>query len=106
VANIAASVQDLNTIGLQNSWHGSCNIDCACNRQHLQRISIMSHITLDTPETLKALTRSNYLAKARRVALNRIMYEVRTLHSTEAIKASVEALLVELATVEQNITAQ
>lgn len=66
----------------------------------------MNHITLDTPETLKALTRLNGLAKARRVALNRIMYEVRTLHSTEAIKSTVEALLVELATVEQNITAQ
>lgn len=66
----------------------------------------MLHTTLDTPETLKALTRSNDLAKARRVALNRIMYEVRTLHSAETIKSTVEALLVELATVESNITSQ
>jgi hypothetical protein len=62
----------------------------------------MTH-TLDTTDTLKALARANDLAKARRVALNRIMYEVRTLHSTEAIKSTVEALLVELSTVESNI---
>jgi hypothetical protein len=66
----------------------------------------MNHITLDTPETLKALTRLNGLAKARRVALNRIMYEARTLHSAEALKTAIETLLVELATVESNIVAE
>jgi hypothetical protein len=59
----------------------------------------MTH-TLDTTQTL---TRCNDIAKARKVALNRIMYEVRTLHDTEAIKSIVEALLVELDTVERNI---
>lgn len=66
----------------------------------------MNHITLDTPETTKALTRLNGLAKASRVALNRIMYEARTLHSAEELKATIEALLVELATVEINIVAE
>lgn len=56
----------------------------------------MTH-TIDTTDTLNAL------AKARRVALNRIMYEVRTQHEVESIKSTVEALLVELATVEKNI---
>ena len=59
--------------------------------------------TLDTIATLKALARANDLANARRVALNRIMYELRILHSAEAIKSTVEALMVELATVESNI---
>jgi len=59
--------------------------------------------TLDTIATLKLLARANDLAKARRVALNRIMYEVRILHSIDAIKSTIETLLVELATVESNI---
>ena len=57
----------------------------------------------DTAETLKALARTNDIAKARKVALNRIMYEARTLHSIDALKASIETLIMELDTVERNI---
>jgi hypothetical protein len=57
----------------------------------------------DTAETLKALARTNDIAKARKVALNRIMYEARTLHSTEAMRGVIVELLAELDTVERNI---
>jgi hypothetical protein len=57
----------------------------------------------DTAETLKALARTNDIAKARKVALNRIMYEARTLHSAEAMRGAIVELLAELDTVERNI---
>lgn len=66
----------------------------------------MNHITLDTTSTLNALGRTNDIAKARKLALNKINYLIRTTHSLDTLKASIELALVELATVESNIVAQ
>lgn len=59
--------------------------------------------TLDTTSALKALGRTNDIAKARKLALNKINYLIRTTHSLDALKTSIEEALVELDTVERNI---
>lgn len=61
-------------------------------------------MTLDTAATLKALGRTNDIAKARKLALNKINLLMRTSGSLEALKASIEQVLVEADTVERNIT--
>ena len=58
---------------------------------------------LDTPATLKALARTNDIAKARKLALSKINLIMRGSHSLDHLKASIEAALVELDTVERNI---
>ena len=61
----------------------------------------MAHI--DTPETLKALARTNDIAKVRKLALHKINLMSRSGCSVEQLREAIEAILVEADTVERNI---
>jgi hypothetical protein len=68
--------------------------------RQLTKESIM---ILDTPETLKALGRTNDIAKVRKLALNKINMQMRNASSLEGLKQAIEQILVETDTVERNI---
>ena len=58
--------------------------------------------TLDTTATLKALARTNDIAKARKLALNAIERETRSAHSAQALTAMIKEILVKLEIAEKN----
>lgn len=58
--------------------------------------------TLDTPETIAALHRTNAIAKARRLAVNTIEREARAASSLEALRAIIEQTIADLATIERD----
>ena len=57
--------------------------------------------TLDTKETLAALHRTNAIAKARKIALNRIAQEARSASSLEALRGMIEQLIDQCDTIER-----
>jgi hypothetical protein len=63
-------------------------------------------MTLDTPATLKALAKTNNIAKARKLALSTVYREARSASSLEALRATIDSVLAELATAEHNIVTQ
>lgn len=61
-------------------------------------------MTLDTPATLKALARTNDIAKARKLTINALEREARGAGSLQALQAQIERLMQELTIAEKNIT--
>ena len=59
-------------------------------------------MTLDTPATLKALARTNDIAKARKLAINAIERETRSTSSLQALQAAIAAILKDLDIAEAN----
>jgi hypothetical protein len=59
-------------------------------------------MTLDTAATLKALARTNDIAKARKLALNAIERETRSAHSAQALTAIIQDILLRLEIEEKN----
>ena len=58
--------------------------------------------TLDTSATLKALARTNDIAKARKLAINAIERETRCDHSAQTLKALIQDILRKLDIQEAN----
>lgn len=52
---------------------------------------------LDTPETIKALARTNDIAKVRKLALSTIERESRNASSLQALRAIIDGVMAELA---------
>lgn len=59
-------------------------------------------MTLDTPATLKALARTNDIAKARKLALSAIERETRSTHTTETLGNTIREILAKLEVTEKN----
>ncbi len=59
-------------------------------------------MTLDTPATLKALARTNDIAKARRLAINAIDREARSNSSLSGLQAAIADILNKLQIAEAN----
>ena len=53
-------------------------------------------MTIDTPATLKALARTNDIAKARKLALNAIERETRSTHTAETLGNMIREILTKL----------
>lgn len=60
-------------------------------------------MTLDTTATLKALARTNDIAKARKLAINAIERELRCDHNAQALKATIQNILRKLEIQEANV---
>lgn len=59
-------------------------------------------MTLDTPATLKALARTNDIAKARKLAINAIEREARSTSSLQALQAAIVDIFNKLQIAEAN----
>jgi hypothetical protein len=59
-------------------------------------------MTLDTPETLAALHRTNTVARVRKLSINEIVRESRNASSLEALRTEIERIVAELEATERN----
>jgi hypothetical protein len=59
-------------------------------------------MTLDTPATIKALARTNDIAKARKLALSAIERETRSTHTAETLGNTIREILARLEVTEKN----
>lgn len=59
-------------------------------------------MTLDTPETLAVLHRTNEIAKARKLAINEVIREARNASSLQALRDAIDRIGSELDVREAN----